>query len=142
MRDKGARLVVLAALAAGAPAVLGCSCMPTSPQKLVDSHALIFAGTVLEVDQQAARATFSVQKLYKGAVSGDRATIAFNNGPGASCGISFRVGEAHAVFAAPRPSDGALWTHLCSMVHYRSAPYRYQPALDAHRLGAKEAKLP
>ena len=138
-----ASVALFALLIAASQGALACSCMRPTPQQHFQRHALIFTGTAEWVDHKAGRARFKVHTLYKGEVENDVVEIRYNNGPGASCGTGFTVGERETVFAgyvAETPGREMTYsTGLCSMIPYRSSPLTFQPALDAYRLAVREA---
>ncbi len=120
-----------------------CSCWHPSPQALLESSSLIFAGKVSSVDQKSRVAYFAVNKVYKGVVIGGSVAIRFNGGSGAECGISFQEGTTHTLFAKYQQSnlgEDTFSTDLCMMIPYRSSPYRFQPILDAYAIEVSKAK--
>ena len=116
--------VALAASAVPAARVAACDCMMMSPDEAVAAAEVAFTGTVagerpIAENREPRDGTggvgnvlyaFEVDGVAKGDVG---ATVeVLSGGDGASCGVSFGVGDRWLIFAS-RETD-VLATHLCS----------------------------
>lgn len=104
-----------------------CSCAGTgdAEEELRRSDA-VFSGEVVEVGELdsgmpfLAPVTFDVKGAWKG-VTGD-SVVVHGQGPGASCGLDFELGETYLVFAggSGEGGGGKLQTGLCSATRLAS----------------------
>jgi hypothetical protein len=107
-------LVALAALATPATAE-ACSCMaPGPPCQQVWESPLVFAGTVIEVDQPPGafaprRVRFKIIEAFRGTEQGE-IDIHLRGGGGGSCDPAFRMGESWLVYGHNRWEGGPGWT--------------------------------
>ena len=92
-----------------------CPCRPSGPPcEAVWKSPLIFAGTVIEVDQTPGsfgprRVRFRITEAFRGTEKGE-IDIHLRGGGGPSCDPSFRLGEAWLVYGNNRWEGGPGWT--------------------------------
>lgn len=127
LRTRAARVMAIGALTLAASAVpvarvAACDCMPMAPADAAAAADVAFSGTV--VGEQpvaggrpgpmlgAAQAVyaFEVDGVAKGDVGATAEVV--SGGDGASCGMSFVVGDRWLIFGTHEL--GALTTHLCA----------------------------
>jgi hypothetical protein len=121
--------VVLSLAALDARPAEACSCAQAgSMEEEFQRSGAVFSGKVSEVGgltperdgittrvrPYLAPVTFDVNAAWKG-VSGDTAVV-YGQGPGASCGLNFELGETYLVFAsgAETGKESPLQTNFCS----------------------------
>lgn len=116
MRKLLAPLVVSFFLIAIGPATAeACSCAPSGPpcQEVWESP-LIFAGTVIDLDQSAGtlsptRVRFRITEAFRGTEAGV-IDIHLRGSMGASCDPPFKMGESWLVYANNQWEGGPGWT--------------------------------
>lgn len=120
-----------------------CSCMvPGPPCQEAWESPLVFAGTVIEVDQQPGtllprRVRFRITEAFRGTEQGE-IDIHLRGGGDASCDPPFRMGESWLVYGNNRWEGGPGWTaSICS----RTIPLR-AAAEDLAYLRIPDAKKP
>lgn len=106
------------ALVAASSAAMACSCQrdPTA-QGILDSAAAVFTGVAersVEVAPGRSVTTFKVTESFKDAPRGATVQVAHSNGPSASCGVKFSVGEVYTLAAHRSEKSQLLATGLCS----------------------------
>jgi hypothetical protein len=99
----------------GASAAHACTCAPVRPNEQLDEAALVFTGTVVDVDETAYwRNTtwyrFAVDQVFKG--DSAREVELRTAASGSSCGFEFEDDRRYLVYASAH--RGALTTGLCS----------------------------
>ncbi len=110
----------LAFVAMTPAAAESCTCRPSGPpcQEVWESP-VVFAGTVIELDQSAGalgprRVRFRISEAFRGAETGEAETgeieIHLRGGGGASCDPPFRLGESWLVYASKHGARQPGWT--------------------------------
>lgn len=106
----------VAALVTASSAALACSCErnPTAAGILAQ-HQMVFTGIArssVTVGPQVSATTFEVSEGFKGVAAKAIVVVRHPDGPSASCGVQFAIGQSFTV-AAQQAASG-LSTTLCS----------------------------